>query len=647
MRFCARLAMVGISVGVWTTGAYAQQGAEDGQWRHYAGDRGSTKYSGLGQINRANVGTLTEAWRWASVETDTGQRGIGGFKATPLYVNGVLYTSTSVAQVAAIDPATGKTLWVYDPEAYKIGRPANSGFQHRGVDYWTDGTIERLLIATGGRQLISIDAKTGKPDPKFGTNGIVDLSQGLGKEFNARFLGYNAPPVVCRDMIVMGSIITDGGSTKSMPPGHIRGFDVRTGEQKWMFHTIPQAGEFGNDTWLNDSWTYSGNTNAWSMMSVDEDLGYVYAPIGTPTSDWYGALRPGANLFAESLVCLNAATGERVWHFQVVHHGMWDYDLPAAPILCDLNVGGRPIKAVAQVTKHGFTFVFNRETGEPVWPIEERPVPQNGAPGEWVSPTQPFPTKPPAFERQGVTEDDLIDFTPELRAEAINILKQYTAGPLFSPPSVITETNKGTATLPSPAGGANWGGACLDPETNWLYVPSMTWLVSIGLLKNDANRSEFEYGINAADFMILSPQGLPIVKPPYGRITAIDLNKGEIAWQVAHGDGPRDHPALQHLDLPPLGSATNGFLSNGGGVLTKELLFMIQPDPSPSSVMQTGTDGVIRAFDKTTGEELWEQKLGAVPHGTPMTYMHEGKQYLVLAVGGQTEPASLVAFRLP
>ena len=467
-----RLVFGGICVFVFAGVVQAQQGAPgSGEWPHYAGDPGSTKCSGLTGISGSNVSAVKGGGRWASVETETGQRGIGSFKATPIMVGGVLYTSTSVSQVVALDPATGETLWVYDPEAYKIGRPANSGFQHRGVDYWTDGTIERILIATGGRQLISIDAKTGKPDPNVGVNGMVDLTEGLGKEFNARFLGFNAPPVVCRDTIVLGSIITDGGSTKAMPPGHIRGFDVRTGKQKWIFHTIPQAGEFGNDTWLNDSWTYSGNTNAWSMLSADEDLGYVYAPIGTPTSDWYGAERPGANLFAESLVCLNAETGERVWHFQMVHHGMWDYDLPAAPNLCDLEVDGKAIKAVAQVTKHGFTFVFDRKTGEPVWPIEERPVPEDAAPGECVSPTQPFPTKPPAFERQGVSEDDLIDFTPELHAEAKEILSQYTTGPMFTPPSVITETNKGTATLPSPAGGANWSGAWLDPETNGLDVP--------------------------------------------------------------------------------------------------------------------------------------------------------------------------------
>jgi len=475
-------------------------------------------------------------------------------------------------------------------------------------------------------------------------NGKVDLEKGLGREFNPRFIGYSAPPVVCRDTIVIGSIVTDGTGSKTKPPGHIRGFDVRTGEQKWIFHTIPQAGEFGNETWLNDSWKYTGSCNVWSMMSADEELGYVYCPTGTPTGDWYGEFRHGDNLFAESLICLNAETGERVWHFQMIHHGLWDYDLPAAPNLVDIVVDGKPIKAVAQVSKQGFVYVFDRVTGEPVWPIEEKEVPQSTAPGERSSLTQPHPTKPPAYERQGITEDDIIDFTPELRAEAMRILSKYTLGPLYTPPSLVTEDNIGTLMLPSAAGGSNWMGACVDPETGIMYVPSMTLIMNLGLAKNTEERSEFSY-LLAGGFP-LGPQGLPLVKPPYGRITAIDLNKGEFVWQVPHGDGPRDHPALKHLNLPPLGSATNGVLSNGGGVLTKELLFMIQPDPKPGDMFQTGTDGVIRAFSKTDGEELWEYRLGSVPRGTPMTYMHEGKQYLVVGVGGRVQPAELVAFRL-
>ena len=640
-----RLATLGAAL-VLTMAAHAQTptGATDGQWPHYAGDRGSTKYAALDQINPSNVKDLEEAWRWSSVDELLERRGAGSFKVTPIVVDGVMYTSTAFSQVAAIDPGTGRTLWVYDPKSYERGRPANAGFQHRGVDYWTDGEKKRILIATGGRQLISIDTETGLPDPDFGVYGVVDLEQGLGREFNPRFIGYSAPPVVCRETIVIGSIVTDGTGTKTKPPGHIRGFDVHTGKQKWIFHTIPQEGEFGNETWLNDSWKYTGSTNAWSMLSVDEELGYVYVPTGTPTGDWYGEFRHGANLFAETLLCLNAETGERVWHFQMIHHGLWDYDLPAAPNLVDIVVDGKPIKAVAQVSKQGFVYVFDRVTGEPVWPIEERAVPQTKVPGEWTSPTQPHPTKPPAYERQGVTVDDLIDFTPELREEAERILSKYTTGPLYSPPSLVTDENVGTAMLPSAAGGSNWMGACVDPETGIMYVPSMTLVMNLGLRKNTEGRSEFQY-LLAGGFP-LGPQGLPLVKPPYGRITAIDLNKGEFVWQVPHGDGPRDHPAIKHLNLGPLGSATNGVLSNGGGVLTKGLLFMIQPDPNPGDMWNTGTDGVIRAFDKADGEELWEYRLGKVPRGTPMTYMHQGKQHVVVAIGGRVQPSELVAFKL-
>lgn len=634
---------VGLVLAV-TMSAHAQKGVTDGQWRHYAGDKGSTKYSSLDQINRSNVNDLEEAWRWATVDDQLGRSGSGSLKVTPIVVDGVMYVSTAFSQVAAIDPGTGETLWVYDPEDYKKGRPANAGFQHRGVDYWTDGTKKRILIATGNRQLISIDIETGKPDPDFGDNGVVDLGKGLGKKIVEREIGYSAPPVVCRNTIVIGSIVNDGTATKTKPPGHIRGFDVYTGKQKWIFHTIPQEGEFGNETWLNDSWKYTGSCNAWSMLSADEELGYVYVPTGTPTSDWYGEFRHGANLFAETLLCLNAETGERVWHFQMIHHGLWDYDLPAAPNLVDIVVDGKPIKAVAQVSKQGFTYVFDRVTGKPVWPIEERPVPQTDVPGEWTSPTQPHPTKPPAYERQGVTVDDLIDFTPELREEAERILSKYTSGPLYTPGTVVTDDNRGTLILPSAAGGSNWMGACIDPETAIMYVPSMTLTMVVGLRKDTGGRTQFQYVMGGG--FSPGPQGLPLVKPPYGRITAIDLNRGEIVWQVPHGDGPRDHPAIKHLNLGPLGSATNGVMSNGGGVLTKELLFMVQPDPNPRDMFQTGTDGVIRAFEKTNGDELWEYRLGKVPRGTPMTYMHEGKQYVVTAIGGRIQPAELVAFRL-
>lgn len=628
----------------------AQDGAAAGQWHHYGADRGHSRYSALDQINRANVDQLKIAWRWESVDSQlpkaAGQP--GQFKVTPLLVDGVLYASTGMSQVAAIDAVTGSTLWVYDPKSYERGRPTNTGFQHRGVEYWTDGEQRRIIIATGGRQLLSIDVATGKPDPQFGSGGQVDLAQGLGRTINERQYGFNSPPVVCRDTIVVGSIVFDAPTQPSMPPGHVRGYDVRTGRQKWIFHTIPQDREFGVETWEEDSWKVAGNTNVWSTISADEELGYVYLPLSTPTNDWYGGLRHGHNLFAECLACLDAQSGKRVWHFQAVHHGLWDYDFPCGPNLVDIKVDGKVVKAVAQVSKQGFCYVFNRVTGEPVWPIEERSVPQSTVPGEQTAPTQPFPTRPPPFERQGVTEDDLIDFTPELRAGAIEILKQYAWGPMFTPPIVIGDGGrKGTLQLPGPAGGANWGGAAVDPETGILYVSSMTLPFIIGLSPPDQERSGFRY-LRTGQFTVSGPQGLPLVKPPYGRITAIDLGRGEIVWQVPHGDGPRDHPAIKHLGLGPLGAAANGVFSNGGGVLTKELLFVIQAQEDPRNLaMRMGTTGYLRAFDKATGKLLLERQIDATPHGTPMTYLAGGKQYIVLAVGGMGQKSELLAFALP
>ena len=624
--------------------------AATGEWRHYAADIASTKYSPLDQINPSNVDRLREVWRWTSVETeaDTEHRG-GMYKSTPLYIDGTLYITTSLSQVAAIDPATGETLWVYDPRSYDVGRPANAGFQHRGLEYWSGERggepVERLIYAAHHRRLISLAPATGEPDPAFGDGGMVNTALGLGREINERQYTHSAPPIVCADVIVLGSIISDGPRGPKMPPGHVRGYDVRTGEMRWIFHTIPQPGELGNETWEGGSWEYSGNTNVWTMMSCDDELGIVYLPVSTPTNDWYGGHRRGDNLFAESLVALDARTGERKWHFQAVHHGLWDYDFASAPNLVDINVGGREIKAVAQVSKQGITYVFDRLTGEPVWPIDDRPVPQTTVPGEWSSPTQPFPTKPPPFERLGLTEDDLIDFTPELRAEALEIVKDYVMGPIYTPPLEVEEGGKlGVLTLPSAAGGANWRGAAVDPEAGVLYVPSMTQVLSYGVQAADPARSEFRY-VAAVSFMA-GPQGLPLVKPPYSRITAIDLNTGEHLWQVAHGPGPKDHPAIAHLDLPDLGSPSHGVLSNGGLVLTKDLIFIIQADYDTSRMTFMGDAGYIRAYDKRDGAKLWEHRVEPTPHGTPMTYLHEGRQYVAFTVGNGRQDPALVAFAL-
>ncbi len=423
--------------GPWPVPVHAQYGATNGQWRSYSGDNGSIKYASLDQIHKDNLKDLKIAWRWSSPDNDL--RGPIRlpfiYEATPLMINGVLYVSTSFSLLAAIDAATGKTIWVYDPKSYDYGRPTNLGYLSRGVAYWTDGKSERILLATGSAHLIAVNARTGQLESDFGENGKVDLTKGLRRPVDRRLYSVTSPPIVCRDVVVVGSSIYDAPPSKEMPPGDVRGFDVRTGKQLWTFHSIPQEGEFGNDTWEQGSWKYTGNLNVWTLMSADDELGYVYLPFSTPTNDWYGGHRPGNNLFSDSLVCVEAKTGKRVWHFQTVHHGLWDYDLPAAPILTDITVAGNKIKAVVQLTKQGFAFVFDRVAGNPVWPIEERPVPPSKIPGEKTSPTQPIPSKPPPFERQGISPEDLIDFTPELRQAALAILKKYDHGPLYTPPS--------------------------------------------------------------------------------------------------------------------------------------------------------------------------------------------------------------------
>ena len=612
----------------------AQTGALNGQWRSYGGDDGSTKYSALDQIDAGNVDRLEVAWRWVSpdgtVAFDNPRGRPGAFKATPLMVDGVLYIRSSLSIVAAIDAETGEQLWVQDVGSYESGRPTNLGFNSRGVAHWTDGDEARIFLATSDAHLWSFDAETGRPIGRFGADGKIDLTQGLRRPVERRAYQVISPPMVVGDIVIVDSSISDGPRYKTAPPGDIRGFDVRTGEMRWIFHTVPQEGEFGNEAWEDDSWTYTGNANAWSIMSADLELGYVYLPIGTPTNDWYGGHRLGDNLFAESLVCLDAATGERVWHFQMVHHGLWDYDLPAAPTLVDITVDGRDIKAVAQVSKQGFTYVFDRVTGEPVWPIEERPVAASNVPGERASPTQPFPTKPPAFERQGISVDALIDFTPELRAEAQETLSQYDYGDLFHPPSL-----KGTIQMPGWGGGANWYGAGFDPDTDYLFVPSRTNPIVVALAKADPAQSDFNYRRGRPNG-VRGPQGLPLVKPPYSRLTAIDLTTGEFAWQVPLGDGPRQRLIEMGVSDPgPLGGA--GYT---GPLVTKTLLFLGLND------RQGGGDPVFAAFDKATGEIVQSVEISTGLTGTPMTYMVGGKQYIVAAFGSGAE-AGLMALALP
>jgi quinoprotein glucose dehydrogenase len=630
--------------------ARAQSTMPVGEWHATGGDHGNSKYSPLDQITAENFTHLEIAWRWTSISTDVTERidsvRPNGFKTTPLMANGLLYLSTSVGQVAAVDAGTGELVWSYDPRSYeRMGSPASMGWQHRGVSYWEDneGDDARIFIALHDLRLVALNARTGGLYPDFGHGGFVDLSGSLGREIDPVRVTHSSPVAIARDVVVVGSIVQDTNlRRREASPGHVRGFDARTGEMKWIFHTIPQEGEVGVDTWQDESWRYSGHTNVWGTMAVDDELGFVYLPTGTPTNDYYGGMRRGDNLFAESIVAVDVETGQRVWHFQAVHHGLWDYDFPTAPNLLDITVDGREIKALAQTSKQAFTYVLDRATGEPVWPIEERPVPAGDVPGEWYSPTQPFPTKPAPFDLQGVTEDDLIDFTPELRSEALQIVaRDGRFGPLFEPPALRGARNP-VIQAPGTGGGVNWPGSAVDPETGRIFIPSQTRLRTVELVPYEAPATT-GYFTDPWASAIPGPRGLPLVKPPYKRITAIDLNTGDHVWMTAHGDGPRNHEALKDLDLPPLG----GHLGpNAGGPLVTKTLLIVNSGARDVPTMEDVAP-TITAYDKDTGEYLGSVRLPSIPQGNPMTYLHGGKQYLVVAVGGRRgAPPELIALAL-
>jgi len=627
--------IVVLGVILISAGSAGAQPAQVGEWRAYGADGANNKYSPLDQVTVTNFTDLEIAWRWTSISTEvTSQReniDAGLFKATPLMVGGLVYVSTALGQVAALDAGTGEPVWTYDPRSYeRLERPANIGWQHRGVSYWSDeqSNDKRIFIATHDQRLIALEARTGALYPDFGENGIVDLSESLGRPTDRVRLTHSSPVAVVGDTVVVGSSLTDQTTTREAPPGHVRAFDARTGGMKWIFHTIPQGDEFGVDSWQNESWRYTGHTNVWGNMAVDEELGYVYLPISTPTNDWYGGMRPGDNLFAESIVCVDGETGQRIWHFQAVHHGLWDYDFPTAGNLLDVTIDGRPVKAIAQTSKQAFTYVFDRVTGEPIWPIEERPVPAGNVPGEWYSPTQPFPTKPPPFDLQGITIDDLIDFTPELREEAIRIASRGQLVPIFTPPPVKGQ-GKPIIQSPGPGGGINWPGAAGDPDTGRLFVPSQTRLRAVELVKYPPPAT-VGYFTDPWAVPVPGPQGLPLVKPPYKRVTAIDLNTGDHAWMSPHGDGPRNHPALRELNLPALGGHSG--MHGGGALVTKTLLIV----NSGGRYVTDAAEGArtMSAYHKDNGEYLGSVTLPAVPYGNPMTYLHEGRQYIAVATGG-------------
>jgi quinoprotein glucose dehydrogenase len=553
-------------------------------------------------------------------------------------VNGVLYfTAGTRRNVVAADPASGETLWTWRMDEGKRFENAPRRNSGRGVSFWSDGRgDDRIFVVTPGFHLVALNAKTGHPITSFAEAGTIDLFKELGFQGDLTgTIGSSSPPVVSHDVVIVGPALLEGSRPKSKAntKGDVMAFDARTGKKIWTFHTIPRQGEFGYDTWIKGA-DYTGNAGVWTAFSVDEELGYVYLPVEAATGDYYGGHRPGNNLFTSTLVCVDVKTGKRIWHYQLIHHDIWDYDIASTPILVDINVDGKPIKAVVQVGKEAFAFVFNRVTGEPVWPIVERPVPQTDVPGEWTAATQPFPTKPPAFDRQGVSPDDLIDFTPELHAMALHAIEGYKIGPIYTPPSAVSPGNKGTIALPANQGGANWESGAADPETGFVYVGSHTRPSLYALGKS--NDSDMDFVLTPAG--VPRVQGLPLIKPPYGRITAYNMNKGDIAWQVANGETPDDiknSPALKGITIPKTGS-----VSRAGLLVTKTLLFAGE-----------GWGGLpmFRAYDKLTGQILWETQIPAgTQAGLPMTYMYNGKQYIVFSAGenGRT-PAQLVAYALP
>lgn len=634
-----------VRVASLINGASTAQRVVNAEWVSYHGTAAATHYSPLDLINRDNVQDLEIAWRWYTA--NHGPQPEFNYESTPLMLDGVLYaTAGRRRDLVAIDPVTGENLWMYRlDEGSRRGPRVNSG---RGIAAWRGAGETRLFLITPGYQMVALDADTGRPDPDFGVNGIVDLRDNLEDRFpvdpEAMRVGSTSPAMVVGDVVVVGATFPSGGSPASPQgvAGNIRGYDVHSGELLWKFHTIPQAGEFGVETWRDDSWQYTGAAGSWSTMSADLERGIVYVPIEASTGDMYGGHRPGDNLFTQSIVALNAQTGERLWHYQLIHHDVWDYDPPTGPVLADLRVDGRTVPAAIQVSKQGFVYTFNRVTGEPVWPIEERPVPQNGVPGEQLSATQPFPTRPAPFEVQGLTEDDLIDFTPELRAEALRILEGYTWGPLFTPPSIVDENNGGTVFMPGFGGGANWQGSAFDPETNVLYVPSTSHPMKVGLGK-DSRNSEFDYAMTSRGLVMEGPYGLPLIKPPYGRITAIDMNRGEHLWMIANADTPdeiRNHPRLEGVDIPE----RTGTGDRGALLVTKTLLFAGEGAGLYGG--QTGGGRMFRAHDKATGEILAEFELPAKQTGLPMTYAIDGVQYIVIPIGDTGHPGELVALRV-
>ena len=614
-----------------------------GEWPAYSGDAGAKKFSPLSQITLGNVKNLRIAWVWRS-EIDPGIQGIRRgrgdqdlkaphpFKGTPLMVDGRVLVRTRYSQVVALDPTTGERLWFFDPGTKDGPTPPMFGFSTRGLGYHKDQSGARVVLLTTDGWLYTLDPETGQPIESFGNAGRVSMETGLRRHLSRRETTWSNAPSICENIIVVGSQTNDashfsGGRAwrKNVPLGDVRGFDVHTGKQLWIFKTVPQENEFGNDTWGDDSWKWMGNTNVWSMTSCDLELGVAYLPVSAPTHHFFGGFRLGDNLFGTSLVAVDLKTGKRVWHFQTVHHDIWDYDLPAAPLLADIEVNGAPLRVVAQVAKTGFLFVFNRETGEPIWPIEEREVPGSALPDEQASPTQPFPTWPPPFEDQGVTEADLNNLSPQLNNMARRMAGQWSLGPLFMPISP-----QGTLLSPGVGGGANWGGAAFDPRSGHLFVASRRMPTIAYARPTDRLWTDVPWRVEWSSPDI---QGVPILNPPWSKITAYDLNTGSIAWTVPNGTGPKDHPLLRGLEhLPDLGD-----VGQAPGLLV-----------TPGLVFHGSANRELTARSTADGSILWSGRItGRFSDAAPMTYFYRGRQFVLIGTGDTLEPSTITAFALP
>jgi quinoprotein glucose dehydrogenase len=634
------------------------------EWRHWGGDAAQTKYSTASEITPANVRDLDLAWTWRTIDRPMPEYDLrpGAFQNTPLMIDGTVFVSTSFHRVVALDAETGAQQWMFDPRTYEEGPPLIfTGLNSRGVAYWRGDDGETRVFIAGRQRLFAVDARTGKPDMAFGTGGAAPLNADLGREVPRLHTQVTSPPVVYRNLVIVGTGVPDRLQYRGDPPGSVQAFDVRTGKRAWVFFTIPQsASDFGANTWENGSWKYAGHANVWAPMTLDEARGLLYIPTTTPSGDYWGGWRPGANLFAESIVCLDAATGQRKWHFQAVHHGLWDYDFGSPPTLATITVDGRTIDAVAQVSKQGFTYVFDRVTGEPVWPIEERPVDTTSdVPGEKAYPTQPFPTRPPPLVPQGISLDDANAMTPEIRKLAQEQMKQYRLGPLFTPPSL-----RGTMMRPAATGGANWGGAAFDPATGLLYVKVSNTHTVIRICKNDGKNPLVDWDYSnycGATGMFAAPRdaarqtlgdaerslaggagdssadrlgAIPLTSPPYASIVAVDLNKGDIAWSVPFGEGSpaiRQHRLLKGVKLPErLGTpGPPGLIVTRGGV-----------------IFIGGGDPYLYAFDKATGREIARVPTPYPTSANPMTYRtRSGRQFVLIATGSGPD-ATLAALAL-